>query len=170
MGLKMLVKKFFLWRLKRRGLEVGKNLKIYNTKIDYSHCFLIRIGDDVTISNSTILAHDATTKLVLGKTKIGRVIIGDRVFIGYGSIILPNVQIGNDVIVAAGSVVSKNIPDDCVVAGTPAKIIGKTSDYINKNKVLMDSSPVYDTYWKNKTKDQIERICKDLKVGFAFDE
>ncbi|MDG4658483.1 DapH/DapD/GlmU-related protein [Ectobacillus antri] len=102
MGIQKLLNDLKLWRLKRRGLKVGKNFKFYNTRIDYSHCFLIEIGDDVIISNSTILAHDATTKIALGKTKIGRVSIGDRVFVGYGSIILPNVSIGSDVIIAAG--------------------------------------------------------------------
>jgi maltose O-acetyltransferase len=167
---KKLLKELIIWRLKRRGLKVGRNFKFYNTNIDYSHCFLIEIGDDVTISNSKILAHDATTKLALGKTKIGRVKIGNRVFIGFGSIILPNVKIGNDVIVAAGSVVTKNVPDNCIVAGVPAKIIGNTDQYIEKNKKMMEDTLIFDTYWKKKSKEQINTITNELKSGFAFDE
>lgn len=170
MGVRNLIEKAKLWRLKKRGLKIDKNLKMYNTRIDYSHCFLIEIGNDVIISNSTILAHDATTKTALGKTKIGRVVIGNEVFIGFGSIILPNVQIGNNVIVAAGSVVTKNIPDNSMVAGVPAKIIGKTNEYIEKNRKLMKEVPVYDTYWKGKSEAEINRICHELKSGFAFDE
>ncbi len=51
------------------------------------------------------------------------VIIGDDVWIGAGVIILPGCKIGNGVVVAAGSVVTKDIPDNVIVAGIPAKII-----------------------------------------------
>ena len=49
--------------------------------------------------------------------------IGNNVFVGSGSIILPGVTIGNNVIVGAGSVVRTDIPDDSVVTGNPATII-----------------------------------------------
>lgn len=49
--------------------------------------------------------------------------IGNDVWVGGGSIILPGVTIGNNVIVGAGSVVTKNIPDNVIVAGNPARII-----------------------------------------------
>lgn len=49
--------------------------------------------------------------------------IGNDVWIGGSSIILPGVTIGNNVIVAAGSIVTKDIPDNVIVAGNPAKII-----------------------------------------------
>lgn len=51
------------------------------------------------------------------------IVIGDNVWIGGGAIILPNLNIGNNVVIAAGSVVTKNIPDNVVVGGNPAKII-----------------------------------------------
>lgn len=49
--------------------------------------------------------------------------IGDNVYIGAGAIIMNPVNIGNNVIIGAGSVVTKDIPDNCVVAGNPARII-----------------------------------------------
>ena len=49
--------------------------------------------------------------------------IGNNSVIGVRSIILPGVKIGNNVIVGAGSVVTKDIPDNSIVAGNPAKII-----------------------------------------------
>jgi maltose O-acetyltransferase len=156
--------------LKERGLKFGENFNFFNSHIDYGHCWLVEIGNDVTITNSTILAHDASTKMTFGKSKIGKVKIGDRVFIGYNSVILCNVRIGNDVIVAAGSIVTKDIPENCVVAGNPANIIGKTSNYMEKHKEFMKNKHVYDTYWPYKSKEQIDLISKELEYDFGYDE
>lgn len=155
--------------LVERGLKVGKNFNMFNSIIDEGHCWLVEIGDDVTMTNSTILAHDASTKRVLGKSKIGKVIIGDRVFIGYGSIILCNVKIGNDVIVAAGSVVTKNVPDGVIVGGNPAKIIGYTNDYFEKHKEYIKEKFKFETYWPNKTAEQIREIQEKLENDFGYD-
>ena len=54
-----------------------------------------------------------------------------------------NVTIGDNVIVAAGSVVNKSVPSNSVVAGVPARIISSASDYIEKNKKLMESRKVF---------------------------
>ena len=51
------------------------------------------------------------------------VIIGDDVWIGAGAVILPGVSVGSHSVVAAGAVVTKDVPQRCVVAGVPAKII-----------------------------------------------
>lgn len=51
------------------------------------------------------------------------VIIGSDVWIGCNCMILPDVTNGNNVIIAAGAVVTKDIPDNCVAAGVPAKVI-----------------------------------------------
>ena len=156
--------------LKDNGLKFGKNFNLINSKIDYGHCFLIEIGDDVTITHSSVLAHDASTKQSLGKSIVGKVKIGSRVFVGWGSIILPNVTIGDDVIVAAGSVVTKDIPNDSVVAGVPAKLIGKKSDYISKHEQLMCTHPIYDTYSPYKTIEEKNRMIQELDGQLGYDE
>lgn len=163
-------KKDYLTLLEERGFKHGKNFKMYDCNIDYGHCWLIEVGNDVTMSNCTILAHDGSTKCYTGKSKIGKVIIGDRVFIGYNSIILCNVKIGDDVIIGAGSVVIKDIPSNSIVAGNPAKVIGRTSLFKEKHKQLIEERPVYTTYWQNKTKEEIEQIQRELENDFGYDE
>lgn len=63
----------------------------------------------------------------------GKVTIGDYVYIGTNSLIMPGVKIGNNVLIAAGSVVTKSIPDNIVVAGNPARFICTTEDYMQRN-------------------------------------
>lgn len=153
MGIKTLLKRFVyrlrgeytVERLISMGLTAGKNFNPQlGVNLDPSHCWLITIGDDVTMAPRVqVLAHDASTCQGLGYAKIGRVDIGDRVFIGAGSIILPGVTIGDDVIVGAGSVVTCSVPAGTVCAGNPAREIGRTADYLNKHRELMKVRPVY---------------------------
>ena len=133
-------------KLQSMGLIVGKNFKrLHGVILDPSHCWLITIGDNVTMApNVHVLCHDASTKYFLDYTKIGRVTIGNNVFIGASSIILPNVKIGNNVIIGAGCTVTKDIPDGMVVAGTPAKKICTIEEYLDKEKIKMEESPIFD--------------------------
>lgn len=162
-------------RLIKLGLQVGSSFHMERgCLIDHSHCWLIHIGDDVVLAPRVhILAHDTSTKLFLGYTKIGRVDIGSHVFIGAGSIILPNVKIGNHVIIGAGSIVSRDIPDNSVAAGNPCKVIHPIKAFIDKNKVLMQQGPVYDETWtlrKDITIEQKIEMNKALEKSWGFVE
>lgn len=162
-------------QLKKMGLRVGKNFDPQlGFELDPSHCWLIDIGDNVTFGpHVQILAHDASMHHVLGYTKIGRVHIENNVFIGAGSIILPNVRIGNNVIVGAGSVVTKDIPANVVCVGNPAKVVSSLDDFIEKNRKLMEISPKYDEDYtlrgeigedkKNKQREELE-----TNVGYVI--
>ena len=159
----------------KNGLKVGKNFqRLHKCVIDYSHCWLIKIGDNVTFEPHVhVLAHDASTKNYLGYTKIGTVEIGNNVFIGARSIILPNIRIGNNCIIGAGSVVSKDIPPNSIAVGNPAKVIGNTSDYIRKNKEFMDKRPVYSKEWtlSNNISEKRKKIMIDsLRDGIGYVE
>ena len=129
----------------KMGLTVGKNFNPQlHVTLDPSHCWLITIGDDVTIAPDVqVLAHDASTCAHLGYAKIGRVNIGNNVFIGAGSVILPGVTVGDNVVVGAGSVVSRSLDGGYVYAGNPAKKICSIDEFCNKNKELMQTVPVY---------------------------
>lgn len=133
-------------KLIKMGMQVGENFTRLNGVIlDPSHCWLIEIGDNVTMAPRVhILAHDASTKIFLNYTKIGRVTIGNNVFIGAESVVLPNVKIGDNVIVGANSTVTKDIPDNVVVAGNPARIMCTLEEYLAKQKMQMENSPIYD--------------------------
>lgn len=72
------------WR--ERGVRIGKNFDAPDSVIDYCFGFLVTIGDNVTLSGTTVLAHDGSTKKILGYSKVGNVVIGNNVFVGYGSI------------------------------------------------------------------------------------
>ena len=161
-------------KLVKMGLKVGKNFgRLNGVILDPSHCWLITIGDNVTLAPRVhILAHDASTKEYLNYTKIGRVNIGNNVFIGAESVVLPNVTIGNNVIVGANSTVTKDIPSGCVYAGNPAKFICTTEEYINKNKELMKVSPCYGeeyTLGENVDDNKKSYMYKELenKMGFV---
>lgn len=160
----------------KRGMKVGKNFnRQSSTRLDPSHCWLISIGDDVSVGNKVqILAHDDTIRPYTGYGRIGPVKIGDRVFIGANSTILMNTTIGNDVIIGAGSLVTGNIPDDSIVAGTPAKVIGKTSEYIAREKTRLEKGLVFDksyTYHKRVSKSKKQEMWEafannDGKIGY----
>lgn len=157
------------------GLKVGKNFsRQEKTLIDQSHCWLITIGDNVTLAPRVhILAHDASTKQWLGYTKIAKVKIGNNVFIGAGSIILPGVTIGDNTIIGAGSIVTHNIPDNTVAAGNPARVICTLEDYITKCKNLMETDNVFDESYtlrnKNLTSEQKLKMSEILedRIGFV---
>lgn len=132
-------------RLIKMGMKVGNQFQRLNGVIlDPSHCWLIEIGDNVTMAPRVhVLCHDASTKKFLNYTKIGRVTIGNNVFIGAEVVVLPGVTIGNNAIVGANSTVTHDIPDNTVVAGTPAKVICTLEEYLNKEKERMESAPCY---------------------------
>ncbi len=153
----------------KRGAKIGNNVQIWSSKIDKNHAFLLEIGNNVTISDARILLHDGSTKIPLGYSKIGKVVIGNNVFIGADAIILPGVTIGDNVIIGAGTLVNKDIPSNVVVVGIPAKIIKSYDDYVNENKKIMSKSPIFDKYWNNMTNQDKEDIRKALNNGIGFD-
>lgn len=162
-------KKDQLEELRNRGVRIGENVDIINCQIDYCHGFLISIGNNVTLTNVTVLSHDASTKKFIGYTKVGRVEIGNNVFVGYGSIILPNTKIGNNVIVGAGTVVAKNVPDNVVICGNPWKIICSFDDYIDRHKRNLKNKPVYNKLWNEKTEEEKDKMFKELKDTIGYD-
>ena len=155
--------------LRKRGVRVGENVNLVNTYIDFCHGFLISIGNDVTLTGVTVLAHDASTQIPLGVSKVGCVEIGDRVYVGHGSIILPGVKIGSRVVIGAGTVVSKDIPDNSVAVGNPVRVVGTYDDFVEKHRRQMQEGHVYSNLWSEKTWEEKEQMRKDLASEVGYD-
>lgn len=169
-------RKLQLKMLIKNGLTIGQDVFIEErVSFDSSFCWLISIGDRSTLSkNVVILAHDASTKRHLNYTKIGRVQIGKETFIGASSVVLPGVIIGNNVVIGAGSIVTHDIPDNCVAVGNPARVIGFTKDYIEKEKNNLKIRPRYDskgwTVGNSLTKQNKTLMKKALSDGIGYIE
>lgn len=122
--------------------KVGVNfvegeLHIYGSVGWSTEPWIITIGKNVHITDGVrFITHDGGTLLFrkdvpdLEITK--PIVVGDDVYFGNNAIILPGVTIGNRVVVGAGAVVTKDIPDNCVVGGVPARIIKSTDEYFEK--------------------------------------
>lgn len=112
--------------------NVGKHIYLgHNVFINHACSFLdlggITIEDDVMISpRVNITSENHPVEPGKRKTLVpGAVVIKRNAWIGTGATILPGVTVGENSVVAAGAVVTKNVPENTVVAGTPAKVVKK---------------------------------------------
>lgn len=107
-----------------KNIHVGEDF-LANYNVTILDIAPVHIGDYCMIGPNTLITtvgHPLSPKGRREKKGFGKpVTIGDDVWIGGNCTILPGVKIGNNVVVAAGAVVTKDVPDNCVVGGVPAK-------------------------------------------------
>lgn len=145
------------------GIKVGKGTIFYDPNsmaIDRERPWMLEIGDYCKITRgTTILTHDYSRSVirraygdVVGEA--GKTIIGNNVFIGMHSIILMGTHIGDNVIIGAGSVVRGNIPDNCVAAGNPCRVLCTLDDFYKKRKekTLHEAVIYYKSFCKAKNR------------------
>lgn len=127
--------------LRKIGVTIGNDCEIYSTVEFGSEPYLVSIGDHVRLTDGVkFVTHDGGVWVIRNRNKeeyadlFGRIIIGSNVHIGWDAIIMPNVKIGNNVIVGCGAIVTRDIPDNSVAVGVPAKVIKTIDQYYDNIK------------------------------------
>ena len=138
-----------------KGVKVGKDCRFYSTNFS-TEPYLIEIGDHVTLTAGVqLITHDGAAWVLRGLDDelkhtniLGKIKIGNNVFIGVNSIVLPGVTLGDNIIVASGSVVTKSFESNVVIGGVPAKVIKKLDDYIHLNKNYLVETKQFNSHEK----------------------
>lgn len=125
-GKKNLIFLWYFFKYKRLGFKlrmtiypntIGPGLRVYHVG-DFIH-----VGPNVKIGKNCTILPGVVFGNKFEKSDKRPVLVGDNCYFGLGVRILGNLTIGNNVIIGANSVVTKDIPDNCIVGGIPAKII-----------------------------------------------
>ena len=160
------------------GVKIGDSDRFTGVPDFSTEPWLIEIGNNCLITqNVRFMTHDGSVNIVRRLDdkykdilKFGKIIVGDNVFIGANSTIMPNVKIGSNSIIAACSCVTKDIPDGEVWGGVPAKKICTVQQYADKlleiGSAYLDndrlrsmskkecSTLVADAYWADRHTDK----------------
>lgn len=117
---------------RRLGVNFGKGCQFFAARFG-SEPYLVTLGDHVVATNTSFITHDGALFVMRDRMPedeyFAPIKVGNNVFLGYGSIIMPGVTIGDNVVIGAGAVVTKDIPSDCIAVGSPAKPIKTFEEY-----------------------------------------
>ena len=144
--------KYSVWYYRKLGINIESPITyicpdVYFDSADYS---VITIRSGATISQEVMfLVHDYSVHTAMvnagweapvGKTAhcIKPILVGKDSFIGARVSLLPGTEIGENCIIGAGSVVKGKIPDNSIVIGNPARVIGNTRDWAKKKMEIKD--------------------------------
>ena len=106
------------------GVQVGPGLHL-------PHLGFIVFGTGTVIGSNCTICHGVTIGHASGRNKPGGgvPVLGNRIYIGPGAIILGDITIGNDALIGAGAVVVKSVPPRGVVVGNPARLIAQSGSF-----------------------------------------
>ena len=144
--------------VKKIGVNLAGRLFIYGNITWGSEPWIISIGDNVHLTNGVkFITHDGGTLLFRDRVpdlEITKPItIGNNVYVGNDVLFMPGVNIGNNVVIGAGAVVTRDIPDNSVAVGVPARVIKSIDEYFEKIK----SESLHLGHLKGEEKDQALR-------------
>ncbi len=144
--------KLYIPLLKMQGMKIEGAPRYIGPKVRFDDYGKTKLGNRVVISDECILlSHDYSYTSALisvgdcPQTDIALVrdiVVGNNVFIGKRSIIMPGTTIGDNVIIGAGSVVRGKIPENSVVIGNPATVVGKVTDLAEKWKKYLGTDKI----------------------------
>ena len=124
-----------IWYARKIGVTVGRNCRLINVSFS-TEPYLITLGDHVSATRTRFETHDGGVWVFRDEHPridiIKPISIGNNVFLGHGSTVLPGVTIGDNVVIGAGAVVSKDIPSNSVAVGVPARVIKSLDTYLEK--------------------------------------
>ena len=136
--------------LRRRGgfAHIGENVMIL-PDCEITDPAYVRIGNNVVLSKCALIGHDGSISVLeraygVRLEGVGKIDIGDDVFVGFGAIILAGVTVGSKSVIAAGAVVVKDVPPGSVVGGVPAKVISQTDDLVKRLAEQTKAVPWFD--------------------------
>lgn len=123
---------------RRIGVNIKGAVTIYGSsyKMFGAEPYLVTLGDNVFISLAAqFICHDGGVLPFRRQEPMldlaAPITVGDNTFIGAGAVILKGVNIGRNCIVGAFAVVTRDVPDNHIVAGNPAKFVKTTEEYLN---------------------------------------
>lgn len=134
-----------------KGLIMGGGTRLVGDVEFGTEPFLIELGESCLVTDGVkFITHNGGVQvsyikngacfdeIYAKKILVGKIKVGDNVFIGSNTLILYDTLVGDNVIIGAGSVVKGDFPSDVVISGVPARIICSIDDYRSKisNKVL----------------------------------
>jgi acetyltransferase-like isoleucine patch superfamily enzyme len=133
-----------LWHIRRDpvgyarsiGVAVGEDCRLIDlTRATFgTEPYLVRLGNHVTVTSEVnFITHDGGVWVRRrdhpDADAFAPIVVGNNVFIGFRSILMPGATIGDNCVIGAGSVVTRSIPPNSVAAGVPAKVIRSTDEY-----------------------------------------
>lgn len=144
-------------------IKKGKDCRLIDCTCS-SEPYLVKMGNHVSATKTHFETHDGAVWVFRKENPEWDIIkpinIGDNVYIGIGSIILPGVNIGDNVIIGAGSIVTKDIPSNSVYAGIPARYIKTLDEYLVGIKNYVNPTKLLNTKQK---KDYYIKLYKNDK-------
>ena len=127
------------WR--SMGVSIGERCEIYSSASFGSEPYLISLGDHVRINSGVnFVTHDGGVWVLRERYDelknvdlFGKITVGNNVHIGTNALIMPGVTIGNNCIIGCGAIVTKDIPDNSIAVGIPARVIETVDEYKEKH-------------------------------------